>query len=370
MRYCLSLLFCLASSLGICQQNRFSLQIYKASIVDSSNLFISPYSVREALLVLGTGARGSTRKELDSLIGSGGIDHAQRLEVANSVWTNNHIHIKTDFVQRVTDDYHSEHFSFNPANVNEAGDRVNKWVTEKTHGKINDMPGPQPGDAVVIINAIYFKGSWSVRFRKRQTKPRSFNAIDGTRQELPTMFSNEMYRYFENEDLQALSLPYKDDFEMTVLLPRKDVSLKDIEATMDNATIDNIRRGLRSHPVSVFLPKFELKTEIDVRSSLETAGFVKVFSSTADYTGITEDSHVVPGALIHKTFISIDEKQTEAAAVTEMVVTAGPGPGDPSSPPEPRIFRADHPFMFLLTDTMTGDILFIGRFVKGKIGQL
>jgi serpin B len=391
MKTRLTSILCILVSLAMAQRddkqaeihNNFSLKVYKATATGAENLFISPYSLRIAMLAASAGANGETRIQFENLVGnfaqangflreiSGNeeLDFFYKrnpLEVANSVWTNNSFSVKDSFVKTLKNDLHSDHFSFNPTEIHEVATRIDSWVDEKTHGKITNMPPPGPGSACIIINAIYFQDKWRISFKNRKTKLRTFRAIDGTKQELPTMFSDEMYNYYETPDMQALRLGYESQFEMIILLPRKDSGLKDLESTIDHQLIRDIQIRSTGHPVSVFLPKFKLKNEIEMTSILADNGFADLFAENADYTGISEAPGVSPGSLIHKTFIEIDEKQTEAAAVSEFVVVGAGRNAEPPPPPEPKVFRADHPFMFLIVDSYTKGIVFAGRFVRGE----
>ncbi len=383
----ITIVCCCVVSSGFCQDlsdqtrihNNFSLQIYRSTVAENENLFISPLSIRVALLAASAGARGDTKKQYDAIVGnfddakqflseiSGMSDQLDlfgprnKLEIANSVWTNNSIHIKDEFIKTLRNNFSSEQFGFNPKDPRQAQDEVNNWVSEKTHGRITNMPGPGEHDACVIINAIYFFDKWQRRFKVKQTKPRTFHDTNGSKQDFPTMHSHDEYLYFENAELQALTLYYESQLEMIVLLPRRNDGIKGLEKMLDNTLVQQVAHSSNPHPVDVFLPKFKLRSEIGLPSGVDDP-LDPLFSATADYSGIAEPSPGI-GGVIHKTFIEIDEKKTEAAAVSEIAITTGRG-GELPPPPEPKVFRADHPFMFLIVDKMYGGIVFAGRFVK------
>lgn len=378
MKITLTLIFLLSIATAYSQDfteqsrihNDFSFMVYRASLKDTSNLFISPYSIRLALLATAEGSKGETKSQYDKLIGSyGGAKsfikemNSDKLDVANSLWANQEIKIKDEFIKASQTKFNSEIFTFNPNNTKEASTRVNKWVSQKTHDRIKEMDGPTSNTVLIVLNAVYFKDKWSIPFNEKATKLQKFHAINGKTQNLPTMYSNEEYLYYEDGNLQALTLSYDSDFDIIVLLPIDRKGLKKIEAKADASVIKKIVANSARHETKVYLPKFKFTSELYLISALKERGFAPMFSPSANYTGITDEVQIVPSEVIHKTFIEVNEKTTEAAAVTE-VSMVGWG-GAPQERPEPKIFKADHPFMFLIVKRSTQGIVFAGRFAKG-----
>lgn len=183
--------------------------------------------------------------------------------------------------------------------------------------------------------------------------------------DLPFMRSQLNYRYYEDSLLKALTLPYAcDQLSMLVLLPSDRYGLEDVEGRLNLGYLKQILGSSYSHEVIVSLPKFKIESEVYPKETLAALGSEEMFSDHADFSGISKSKPLKIGTVVHKTFIEVSEKKTEAAAVTrvDMVITGyGGGPGAP--PPPPKIFKADHPFIFLIIDNRTGLLFFVGRYV-------
>lgn len=379
--------------------NDFSFKIYHATKPDSSNFFISPFSLNIALSIANEGARTSTRQEMDSLLSIRNIsnrateynkliqkttnlydsdfkncmewstDKTSKNEIflANSLWINNDIDIDTRFVDNIMKNYKSEVFSFNKHNVIAANKQLNNWISRKTNEKIPEIKGLNEDIMLSIVNAIYFMGEWNTPFDVNKTKEKKFHTLNREIIDIKYMRDQSYYRYYEDSDIQSIYLPYKCyQFSMMVILPQKRYGILEIEKKLNNTYFKKIDSLSYSHEVILSFPKFKIESEIFPKEEVIKMGYPIMFSDKADFTGISISDSLKISEIIHKTFIEIDEKKTEAAAVTkvDMVVIGYGAGGDPPPPPPPKIFNADHPFIFLIVDNRTNVILFTGRFVK------
>lgn len=362
--------------------NVFSLNTYKACVDGDNSLFISPFGIRMLLMAVSEGTAGNTRVRYDSLVNQPSLSETKKafneilhpvdvfnatkgtLTVANALFARNTLTLNRPFLQTLQNDYSAEHFKFDSSNVAQLAKDIDSWVSDKTNGVISSMPPPPPTTVMALINAVYFRDKWANTFKRKHTKERTFFAMNGHKQEIDFMKTNANFVYYEDKQLQALKMPYRSQLEMIVILPLKKNGLPEIEKIIDEKYVEEIQAG-DVHPTTVFFPKFRLKDQLQLADLLKEVGYGGLFGNI-DLTGMSPDSGLSMDAIIHKTFIEVDEKQTEAAAVTEAIIVTGYGGGEPPPPPEPKVFRADHPFMFLIVDQWSGMIVFAGRFMGAE----
>jgi serpin B len=346
------------------------------------NLFFSPFSIRVALAMCAVGARGETRRVLADLIGApGSVDEQNRqyaellqsvngeserpfqLVTANALWGQQGYHFKPDFQEAIADFYggalHAVNFRAQP---DEAVRTINAWVSGKTREKIRELIQRDFITAdtyLVLTNAIYFKGEWEEVFQKYRTSDEIWHGPGGTRQ-VTMMHRTGGYFYCEGDGFQALDLPYKGEQQsMLVLLPRKLDGLASLEARCAaEGTYQQVTAGLRhEETVVVSLPHFKMETEFKLKPVLCDLGADLAFSDHADFGGIGEEPLKI-SEVLHKAFVEVNEKGTEAAAATAV----GMIPGCAVEPTtEPKVFKADHPFLFFIRDRNTNAVLFSGR---------
>lgn len=376
--------------------NDFAFKIYKATKTDSENIFISPFSLNLALSLANEGALGSTKAEIDKLLSieipgdkallykelisktinlqdsayyecinqtadeSGG----NALLVANSLWINSNSTIENPYIKTIKDSYFSEVFDFENEKIEEADSQLSNWVSEKTRNKIYVNNVLYPSTKFSIINAIYFKGEWDSEFKKKQTKEKIFHSLDGNRIKLDFMNNRTYYSYYEDANIQCVNLPYYcNQLSMFVILPKERFGINNFETNFSLEYFKEIQKNSTNNEVKLSLPKFKVESEIRLTNVISNLGFSTMFSSSADFTKISKVDSLAIGEILHKTFIEIDEKKTEAAAVTEIVIV-GYGGGTPAPLPPPKIVNVDHPFIFMIVDNRTNAILFFGRLIK------
>lgn len=366
----------------------FAFDIYKKIAGESPgdrNIFISPFSISSAFALVYEGARGDTAEEIGSVFyfpentdtlrgeymeinaGINAGDPAYELKVANALWAEKTYAFLDSYINTA-----EEYYSANTTNLDfinhteESRSTINRWVGEKTNDKIQELvPAGMIDSAtrLVVTNAIYFRGTWTLRFDENRTSDANFTTASGDLVTVRMMQKTATYGYAENEDLQALKMPYEHEsgkeLSMLVLLPKEN-DLQAVEDALDFEKFKEIEDSMSSGNVQLFFPRFKLETKYLLSDTLKKMGMKAPFSDmTADFSGMDGTNNLYIGEAIHKASVEVNEEGTEAAAATAVVVhTAAPPPG--YSVPIP-VFRADHPFIFLIQDDETGNILFIGR---------
>ena len=349
-----------------------------------SNLFLSPFSISTAFSMAYEGAAGNTASEMQQVFGFISDDQKRResisdtlarldskndlykLQIANALWVKDGYQIKQDYLDTAIKYYDSTVDNVDFV-TNDGVNKINRWTSEKTQGKIKDVLAPDSTDELtrmVITNAIYFKGKWGNQFNPGNTSDKLFWLDKDKSVTVPMMKSPaDMFNYYETKDLQAIKMYYVGgDISMIVLLPKDKNGLGSLEDSLNMQKLDFIRDMMTMQPLTIQMPKFEFETEYKLVDSLENLGIHDAFDeNNADFQGMT-DEQVYLDQAIHKAFVNVNEEGTEAAAITALVVRAQSGP------PEPRHeFVAYHPFVFIIQENNTGEILFIGRLANPLI---
>ncbi len=376
--------------------NRFALDLYaRLRAGRSDNLFFSPGSLSTALAMTYAGARGETASQMAKVLhftlpqerlhrafgdlrrywDVGGTERGYRLIVANRLWGQQGFHFLPGFLNVTQEHYGAELAQVDfVRQTDQARQRINAWVEEQTQDKIRDLipPGVLDGmTRLVLTNAIYFKGDWTEPFRKEMTQVAPFHISVGRQADVPLMYRQSDFRYWAGDGLKVLELPYGNgDLAMLVLLPdeMEGLSLPDemerLSALEAKLTPDNLSRwqsGLRKQEVRVHLPRFKLDSQFQLAEVLKEMGMTRVFTrGQADLSGMSSEEELFVSAVIHKAFVDVNEEGTEAAAATGVAVKAVRAILNPA------VFRADHPFVFLIRDNRTGSILFLGRLVNPR----
>lgn len=354
--------------------NQFALELYPE--LDGENVFFSPFSISTALAMTHEGARGETAEEMQNVLHFPDeevrrpafaeiYDWANRkhegyeFRVGNSLWAQKDFPFLTDYFDIIKKYYGGEitnvDFRTDPEGVRHT---INDWVEDKTNNRIKDLIPPgilTPITRLVLTNAIYFKGTWVKQFDKEGTMESDFRTTPGETVSVQMMsMDGESFRYAETDEFQLLELPYEgDELSMLVILPKENW-LEALE-NIDSRDMSEFRTILTEQEVKVFLPKFKLETKYFMKSVLAGMGMPTAFSGAADFSGMTGGKDLAINEVIHQAFVEVDEEGTEAAAATAVVMElTSVGPSKP-------VFRADHPFMFVIQEKETGGILFLGR---------
>jgi serine protease inhibitor len=367
--------------------SRFGLALFHETVSQAkpdAGVFISPLSVAYALSMTLNGAGGQTRTamlsamELSSLsldqinqsfrrlmLEAGKRDSTVTFEIANSLWYRHDLPIRPEFVE-----VNKIHFDalVSPLDFSTGGaaDQINRWVSDKTHAKIDKIVTPPiPLNMVMyLINAIYFKGAWSIPFDKHLTTDYYFHLLDGSKTTCRMMFNTDHFEYTENDLFQAVRLPYGDNgYAMLVFLPRPSVTVDTLIAGINDSTWALWATQLYPAQVRLGLPRFKFGYELTMNSILQRMGMAAAFdSTTADFSNIVkpgslQDRKIYISEVKHKTFVQVDEKGTEAAAVTSV----GMAMTNSYSPATIIDMVVDRPFVCAIYERQSGALLFIGR---------
>jgi len=343
---------------------------------DNNNVFISPTSLFMALSMVYNGADGATKEEIANTLQSEniGIEDLNKanaallenlhdkskseLNIANSIWLNDEFALDDDFKQNTSDYFNAKIQEINIGDANVA-DNINDWVEQATNEKITDMvDSPLSQDLVaMLINAIYFKGDWKYEFDSDLTETHDFQTGDGDTKQVPLMQLEEELNYMENDEFQAVELPYTDnEMSMHIFLPKEDSSLEDFTESLTNNQWEEWQEVFTETEGTLMLPKFELEYEVLLNDPLTELGMNTAFDTEkAEFPNITEgNDQIFISDVKQKSYVKVNEEGTEAAAATstEMEVTSF----------NPDIFQmiVNRPFFFTITDSDTGTILFMG----------
>ncbi|MFH1447516.1 MAG: serpin family protein [Candidatus Micrarchaeota archaeon] len=361
--------------------NRFALDLYSnLRNKEDGNVFFSPYSISTAFAITYEGARGKTADEIHSTFYLPSDDGIRRpafasiynklnkqgkeyeLYTANALWVE-----KTYVLLPEYTDVTLRHYAANVTNVDFISDlensriAINNWVERQTKDKVKDLIRPGDMDELtrlVITNAIYFKGTWLREFDKQNTKEDYFAITpeEKVKVQMMKLAEPEMFNYVETEELRAIELPYDgDELSMLVILP-KDNNLDAIEASFTAERLAGIRESLGQEEVLVHFPKFKLKKRYSLLSNLGEMGMPTAFSMAADFSGMDGTKDLFITNVLHQAFVEVNEEGTEAAAATAVVESL-----KSAAPASYKTFKADHPFIFLIQENESGNILFLGR---------
>ncbi|AFZ00118.1 serpin family protein [Calothrix sp. PCC 6303] len=342
------------------------------------NIFISPSSVAIALAMTYNGAQGKTQQAMVKALELQGLNLQQinssnaalksllenpdtqvQLTIANSLWANQQVAFKADFLQRNRDFYKAvvSNIDFSSADTL---DIINGWVRENTKGKIEKIVDAiDPNQAMFLINAIYFKGSWTNAFDAKQTTESQFYLASGQAKKHPLMSQKGEYKYLETDEFQAVSLPYGKDGKVSfyAFLPKEKSNLQTFAQTLNAENWEKWMNQFSTRDGSVSLPRFKMDYEIDLKDSLVTLGMGEAFGNKADFSGIGKNLAI--SEVKHKTFVEVNEEGTEAAAVTSVGIRATSA----IIKPEPFEMVINRPFFTCIRDNQTGSILFMGSIV-------
>ena len=353
---------------------------------ENNNMFISPMSLFMALSMVYNGADGVTKEEIAKTLQVEGIEVNElnkanasmmsmldketdqiQLDAANSIWLNEAYHFQKDFAEHNKVYFNAEIEEIDITN-SKSPKRINDWVKNSTNNKIKEIVDSplDPNLVAILINAIYFKGNWAYEFDEKETVTRSFKLEDGATKDVPLMVLNEKLAYMENEDFQAVTLPYGDgEMSMKVFLPRENVSLDEFKKTVTNEnwtlwnTEFNFKNGM------IMLPKFQLEYEVLLNEMLKELGMNSAFGEDANFTKmIKEEDPVWISGVKQKTFIDVNEEGTEAAAVTSITMETTSMVID-----EPFQMEVNRPFFLTITDDETDTILFMGSIANPQEGK-
>ncbi len=360
--------------------NIFGLKLFQEVVRQQpdSNIFISPLSVSMALGMTANGAAGAPLDAMRSTLELDGLteeesnaayqslielltqaDPQVQFDLANSVWYRLGLTLKEDFCERcrVYFDALVRDLDFGSSG---AADTMNAWVSENTQGTIEEIVDKpiSPSTFMFLINTIYFKGTWVFEFDPNKTHDSTFTLLDGSLVNCRMMEQRSEFPYLENDQFQAVDLPYGDGiFSMTVLLPKQGVHIDTLIASLTRENWEQWISSMAPDSVNVWLPKFKLEYGQTLNDVLEALGMGVAFGDGADFSRMISGGECAwIDSVKHKTFVQVDEEGTEAAAATVVIM----GWGGPAS----INLRIDRPFMLAIRERSSGTSLFMGKIVE------
>jgi len=360
--------------------NKFSFDLYKKLKDENKeeNLFYSPASISIALAMTYAGARGDTEKQMANVLNftlpQDRLDPAYsklienlksnkdyELIIANALWLQKDYKFLQKFLNTMEKYYKG---GFNEvdyaANPEGARIKINDWVSRETKEKIKDILKPEDITRLtrlVLTNAIYFKGKWQTEFDKKSTRDEDFYLINGQKTKVKMMYQKNTFNYYENDDLQLLEIPYKGNkISMVIILPKVG-KFKTVENMMDEKKLQEWLKNAMKTKVKAYIPRFKFTQRFNLSKNLYDMGMEDAFNpAAADFSGIDGERGLYISKVIHKAFVEVNEEGTEAAAATAVIIDT-----KALVLTEELVFKADHPFIFLIRDKETKSILFMGR---------
>ena len=361
----------------ISSENSFALDIFKKVIessTESENVIISPLSISSALSMTLNGANGATRDAMLATLGMNGltpekinnsykdlteallnVDKRVLISIANSVLTEKNFVVKKPFTDILTQYYNAESKSFDITDPL-VPNQINSWIESKTNGLIKNMIDKLDQSTVMLlINAIYFKGKWNSQFDKDKTVQGSFYKTGGETAQVPMMKQTSEFKVYNGEGFTLAEFPYgQANFVMDVLLPDADNGIKSIIPLINDNSFKGWISQLSERKTDLSFPKFKYGYKKDLNDILTDMGMGIAFTDNADFSNIS-DMDLLISIVKHQAFIETNEEGSEAAAATIVGISTT------SMPAGPYILNIDHPFLYIIRETSTNSILFMGR---------
>ncbi|MGQ9872854.1 serpin family protein [Leptodesmis sp.] len=363
---------------------RFGFKLFSETLKreGNKNVFVSPSSVAIALAMVYNGAAGETQQAMAKAMELQGIslselnqanaelikllenpDPKVQLAIANSLWARQGIPFNPDFLQRNQQFYQAKVTELNFQDP-KAVATINNWVSQNTRNKITEIVDRlNPDDVMMLINAIYFKGDWSKQFDPATTKQEPFFLGNGRQKSHPLMLQNGEYRYLENDQFQAVSLPYGNSQRMSmyVFLPKSSSTLSAFLQTLTADNWEQWMRQFRNREGSIKIPRFKLEYETELVPVLSDLGMKNAFTARANFAGLSS-APVQIDQVKHKTFVEVNEEGTKAAAVTAIGIRV-----TSIMPTERFDMVVNRPFFCAIRDNHTGTVLFMGAIAEPSL---
>ena len=357
--------------------NQFGFELFNHIFnpTQRQNVFISPTSIAIALAMTYNGANGETQKAMASALNLTELnlkdinvsyqklqqnwqkaESPVQLSIANSLWAKVGVPFKHKFLKNNREYYSAQITNLNFANPG-AKNIINSWVKEATQGKIERIVNNiNPENILLLINAIYFKGTWANQFDRNLTTAQSFYLSDNFSKPHPLMSQTGKYRYYENDRFQAVSLPYEgNQLSMYIFLPRAESDLATFSRQLTFQNWQQWSQQFRPTEGTVKIPRFQLEYDVNLNRALTALGMGIVFEDKrADFSGMTSQL-VFIDRVKHKTFVEVNEEGTEAAGVTSVGIST-----TSVNLAQPFAMIVNRPFFCAIADERTGTILFMG----------
>ncbi len=362
------------------QTSRFAFDFWKkldAAEPKGKNYFVSPLSLNIALGMLLNGADGSTKTEIENVLNLGNNQQAnneiyQNLienlpnadakvsnKIANSVWYRNDFSVEKPFLTDLQKYFYATVMAEDFANPNTVK-KINQWASDNTNAKITKvLEEITDGQVMFLMNALYFKGDWTKPFDTKSTQDATFTNLNGSNKVVKMMYMTDKLRYTKRANYQAVELPYGNgNYNMTILLPSHDSNVNELITKLNASEWSSMAADLKEQKIMLSLPKFTLEYEIKLNNILSAMGMPTAFSDAANLSKISPPAGKLNvGFVKQNTYVGVDEKGTEAAAVTTIGVELTSLPNYPE-------FFVNRPFIFVIHEKSSNTILFTGKMVN------
>jgi serpin B len=355
-------------------QRDFAVDLYRTLAADTDeDLALGPGSLHTALSMVRAGARGTTAREMDDVLHTGGLDDRLHelgntldqelesrdstrgisLDTANRVWAADGLELADDYVETLATHYGAGLASLDfAADAEAARAAVNEWVHGETGEMIEELfpPGTiTPDTLLVLANALHLTSNWKFPFKPERTTAQGFTLVDGSSVQVETMHYDEYLPSGRGPGWQAVRLPYSgEQLSMTVIVPD---DLEAFEQSLDADLLARVDASIKDQGIHLSLPRFTARTHSSLVKTLAAMGMPTAFGGGADFSGMTGSAGLFIGAIEHEAVVEVDEKGTEAAAASGVSMLGSHGP----------TVTVDRPFLFLIEDEPTGAVLFLGR---------
>ncbi|HEY9151997.1 MAG TPA: serpin family protein [Anaerolineales bacterium] len=367
--------------------NTFAINLFHTLQTQDGNLVFSPYSISLALAMTYAGARNQTESQIAQVMqftlpqdklhpafnaldlslaneskAQGNSGQPMQINIANAVWAEQTYAFQQAYLDLIAKNYGAGiQLADFVKNFDPVRQQINSWVSNQTKNKINDLlaPGSVNSDTrILLVNAIYFKADWEAQFNPNSTSDAPFTLLDGSQAQVKMMNNGELtLNYIKGDGYQAVELPYNGNTAAMDILMPDEGNFQNFESTLNAQQINDIFNAMQSQPIALGLPKFTFTTDFSLSSQLKSLGMTDAFDGNkADFSGMTGNRDLFISDVIHKAFVAVDEKGTEAAAATAVIMVGM------SAPVQQKVHLVvDHPFIFVIRDLTSGQILFIGR---------
>jgi serpin B len=351
-----------------CGNMPFALELYAQLKAADGNLCVSPASLASALSMTLAGARGRTEAQISEVLypecSPHGLDHAipepgddGQLLLANALWGRVGVDLRDEFLTTIHERYAADYRQLDFNNdTGRAHETINRWIADRTGRRIAELLAEadlDPDTVLVLTSAIHFAGRWAFSFDETRTSTGEFELREGRRVQVALMEQTATFPFASFGEVDLLELPYESSrWAMVLLVPAAGHDVSDLGASL---TTDNLSRwldGLSQTPVEVRMPRFEVDTRLELTETLRALGMVDAFTERADFSGMSAARPLFISKVVHRTVVEVDEHGSEGASAGGVVLKKGP---------RPRVITVDRPFMFLVRDRRTGNILFLGR---------
>ena len=361
--------------------NEFAINLFRTQAGMDSKV-VSPVSVAYLMGLLANGANGNTQAEIMKALNMNGTslstlnetykaiinttsrhNSQTQVNIANCVAVNKQVKLKDNYKSTMQNLYNANVESMDFAS-SKALSKINGWCSKQTNGMIPKIVNHLDANATaVLMNAVYFNGTWADKFDKANTKTENFRGYTRDIKKVPMMHQEGKFSYTDNKDFAAVTLPYGNgSYSMTVILPAEGKSTTDILNSLTAKTLEQTRRNMNECIVDLKLPRFSTTTETQLNKPIAALGAASMFQSAADFSNMTDASMFV-STMLQKAKIEVSEEGTKAAAVTAAIMTMSA-----LRPEEPRhvTFHANRPFIYLITERNSKAIFFIGQYAGAE----